>query len=282
MFLRRGEIVVANLGRDARGREIGNKQEDGGPVRPVVVVSSTLFNQNRLRVTVVPITNYKKAGKELKVNWGFWISRESVRDCSLKYDESLVDCGQLMTIFAVPNGHAQSGKIHNDVRFHQRCGKLRDRLRLDLGLQIICNEQLIIPAPFWKQRFSATPVQGDIVRAELPLDIQGNTSRVRHGLVVSASAVDGIRDWIGHITVVPLREPAVNQTSDRGGLVHIAADGLTSEKWLANCEEPCTIDWRQREVRTVGRIHDADNMARVLRALRQYLDLPAQGASYGA
>lgn len=283
MFLRRGEIVVANLGRDARGWEIGNKQEDGGPVRPAVVVSSYFSNQNRLRATVVPVTNYKNIGKELKVNWGFPISRESVQNCSLKYDESFVDCGQLVTLFAVPNNHSLSGKVPSDIDFNQRCGKLRDRLRIDLALQIVCNEELIIPSMFWKQRFGTTPMQGDIVAAELPSSQVTPTGQPQLALVVSASAVDGIRNTIplGHITVVALENISAWNVNYNYGVCPVTVRGLETEQWMANCQEVYTVDWKKRNTQIVGHIKDAENMARAMRALRQYLDLPAQGLSHG-
>ena len=283
MYLRRGQIVVANLGRDARGWEIGNKKEDGGPIRPVVVVSSYFSNQKRLRVTVVPVTNYKTEGKELKINWGFWISKGSVQDCSLTSDESLVDCGQLMTIFAVPANHSLSRQFPNDINYEKFCGKLRDRLRLDLSLQIICNQELIIPPEIWKKRFGATPILGDIVRTELPISAPNASPRERRALVVSASAIDGIRNTIplGHITVVPLRKIPHRDFDETSGFARIAVTGIESNEWLVNCQEPCTIDWKKRNTEVIGRIKDSDSMARVMHGLRQYLDLPAQGVPYG-
>jgi len=283
MYLRRGEIVVANLGRDARGWEIGNKKEDGGPIRPVVVVSSSLVNQNRLRVTVVPVTNYKTIGKELKVNWGFWISRDSVLHGSLNCEESLVDCGQLMTIFSTPRHHPLSGKFPNDVNFDKRCCKLRDRLRLDLGLQIVCNEQLVIPSAQWRIRFRNIPVQGDIVRAELPSAGPEENGHQQLALVVSASAVDGIRNSIplGHITVIPLEDASNFRAEYTQGVSLLSTSGLETEQWLANCQEVYTIDWKKRSLQIVGHVKDAESMTRAIRGLRQYLDLPAGEISHG-
>lgn len=271
-MLQRGDIVIANFGRDARGHEIGNKKTGSGPVRWAVVVSAASFNQKRPRVTLAPIMNYDEEGRELRANWGFWLPKEATASKSVRENESFVDCGQLWTLFS---NFKNTQTLPRDV--YKCTGKILDRIRLDLALQIVFNPFILTPDTLWARRFSRTPKYGEVLIADLPSTNPKRITEARRVLVISASGVDTIRNQIalGHVTVVPLEDAQNYKEQYNGnGIALVDVAGLQSTKWMANCQEIYTIDWKERRTRVVGELVNDASMEAVIMAVRQYLDLP--------
>lgn len=141
--LSRGQIYNAFLGRDARPKELGGKEGRTGAFRHVVIVSSSVINKNSDRVTIAPVMNYKLDGKELHINWGFWLPNRDVEDARLN-DHNFVECGQLWTVFSPHTSEAAKNKLPRDINLNNYRGTLRYRERLDLALQIAINDRIII------------------------------------------------------------------------------------------------------------------------------------------
>jgi hypothetical protein len=235
--------------------------------------------------------NYEDEGRELRSNWGFWLPREGVNFSSgiLKYGDNFVDCGQLSTIFANPQSTTEStNRFPNDIHFGRMHGRLPNRLRLDLGLQILINGRaLVATGQQTAGLLSDVPIYGNILELELPDLSRPGASLAKRALVISSPAVDGIRNTVrygspsrilGHITVVPLEDPKLYRMPEQGiALVEVRerdTDHVT--RWLANCQEVLTIDWRDRRARIVGQV-PRTLMSAVDVAVRQYLDLPPVG-----
>lgn len=279
--LRRGRIYNAFLGRHARGTEPGKKPGDAGPYRHAIIVSNSNINEGRDRVTIAPIFNYKLDGKELHLNWGFWLPKSDVEEAYLNED-NFADCGQLWTVFCPHTSKEAKQTLPHDVNldfsngYRGYRGTLKYRERLDLALQIVINDRIIISQETRTSKFGHVPMQGDVVELDLP-----NHHERAQALVISAPGIDNLRNLIrlkstnqplNHITVVPLIKNY--NSKETAGLVSIETHTESNVilGWQAVCYEIYTIDWKERRHKVIGTVR---NMNNVIRNLRQYLDLPA-------
>lgn len=284
-MLKRGEIWRVSLGRDARGTELGAKiaQDTHRPLahRPAIVISADDFNREAQRVTVAPLMNYWEE-RELQVHWGVRLELSGVdvdptnRNHKTLSKTSLIDCGQIWTVFAVPPTAQPAGKLTlpNDVEWMKRAGQIRDILAVNLELQTVLGSGL--RAERAELRFG----RGDVVRMDVPGRPQQSC------LVVSAVPVDLMRERtmvtlssqrrsLGQITVVPLVGPPSTEHPGYHGIAEVKVvfdNPVPSEDQLALCQEIYTLDWRERNAVKTGIVKEMDV---VEHALREYLDLPA-------
>lgn len=270
----RGQVYNAFLGRHARGNEIGAKPGPRGAYRHVVIISNSDINKGRDRVTIAPVMNYKAEGKELHINWGFWLPNSDVEDARLNED-NFVDCGQLWTVFSPHTSEKSKKNLPQGINLNNYRGTLKYRERLDLALQIVVNDKIVIGQDIRASKFNHIPMQGDVVELDLP-----NYSKRAQALVISAPGIDTIRNIIplkatnqplGHITVIPIE----NQTVADDISSRVAIEIQTENKIIHHCQAVCyeiyTIDWKERRHKIIGTVR---NMDKVIHKLRQYLDLP--------
>jgi mRNA-degrading endonuclease toxin of MazEF toxin-antitoxin module len=281
----RREIWWVKLGRRKQGTEIG--ANDTESIRACLVVSADDYNEDEDcdgRITIVPLTDYREGKEDTRSLWAVAIrNREDVdknspnarhpRNGKLSEWKSIIDCGQIWTIYAV-----SPTDLRNDVLWGRHCGELKEEqiIRVEAALQALVGGGI--------RHERKLPVrEGHVLDLDLPLRPH------QQCLVVSSPAIDAIREemWssyhkrrIGHCTVVPLVPASLYKDGDRGVTlvdVYHVGDRRTPEMKLAMCQEIYTVDWRNRLAENtdgpVGhvRLHQMD---RVHEALRDYLDLP--------
>jgi hypothetical protein len=284
-MLKRGEIWSANLGRGARGTELGAKLHPMSgrnlPWRPALIVSSEAFNAERDRVTIAPLMHYRDF-REYTIEWGMCLPLSDIAmdpsnsEHGSLYKDSLVDCGQLWTIHAPRRSRAAEANraIPRDINFDRRCGEIKDHLRLNITLQIA------VGGGITGMREEMEFGHGDI----LSIDYPGRPKQ--RCLVISHSLVDlrrhrtvvhrPFRRQLNQTTVVPLEPFTLSDDGeiDPGTALVEVADKTSPRQnmWLAICQEICTIDWQERRPTLLG---SACDMRGVNEAVREYLDLPS-------
>jgi hypothetical protein len=303
---KRGEIWRVKLGERKQGTELLGEH-------PCLVISSDDYNDQNSRITIVPITSYDEHREESRSLWGVTITNRRDIDFDpknityhkyrngVRYSEqiliyrkdgklykSIIDCGQMWTIFKFPEGHPD-----NELRWDRRHGELEDTpmIAVEAALQVVISGCIELN----RIEESDPPYQaGDVLEMDLQSTVSDKEERSQC-LVVSSTAVDAIRERImlrrqpknrlvplGHCTVVPLWPPPYDYDpkKDRGVIevtVYSKVKNRSSKKVLALCFEPYTVNWYERDTTLVGSVH-RDHVEAVRHMLRDYLDLPHIGA----
>lgn len=287
---KRGEIWYVSLsnpstGRGAVGTELGAKPGFHGPYRPCVIISVDDMNKGRDRLTVVPLTHYTPGKEDTMARWTAAVNpaphmsgHEYTVLSGRSWRRSLVDCGQLWTVFCVHPSSPAAQQLPNDVQWGGERAQLNDLAlaNIESGLQVVLGGCVRLVDEGC--RFPDLPFQeGDVFEVDLPGQLQ------QRCLVVSSTSVDYLRECItrrdlnphrplGHVTVVPLLP--VDSDTDLHDAKSVASVDVGGSRGLAVCQEIYTIDWRSRKAtRPKGSVSPLE-MVQVRKALRMYLDLP--------
>ncbi len=301
----RVKLSDPNTGRKALGTEIGAKRDKKTripkPDRPCLIVSANIYNDTRDSLTIAPLTDYYPAGKEDTMSqWAVTVrpgdeiivdpANEEYPDDEQLWKKSIIDCAQLLTVFAVEPSRRQANPLlPNDLFWNRRYGQLTDMSmrQVDSVLEryVICGGAPNRPSDLLFR-------EGRVLLLDLPKTQHTEGSKIskrrdpQQCLVISSEAIDYPREKriiverlnrpLGHITVVPLvleTDSQYKKFHDVATEVIIDIEGQSElEIALAIHQQIHTVDWRSRIAldRPIGRVSD---MADVRSALLEYLGL---------